>query len=89
MRSNRLVLVVLVAACGSTPSAPPEPTTYSYSLAMGPRFNANPSIQIRINGKDAGTNTALTVPREVKLGDPATKLEAVFETNCGTETFVR
>lgn len=87
MRSIRLALVVLVAACGSNSSRPPEPATYTYSLAMGPRFNANPSIQIRINGKDAGTNSALTVPREVKLGDPATRLEAVFETTCGTETF--
>ena len=55
---------------------------------MGPRFNAHPSIKIRITGKDAGTHSTLTVPRAVTLGDPATKLEAVFETTCGTETFV-
>lgn len=85
MRVVHLVLGLL-AACSS--SRPHEPATYTYSLAMGPRFNANPSIQIRINGKNAGTNSTLTVPREVKLGDPATKLEAVFETTCGTETFM-
>jgi hypothetical protein len=82
-----MCFLLVLAACGNKKSGPPEPATYRYSLAMGPRFNANPSIKIRINGKDAGTNSELAVPREVKLGDPAIKLEAVFETTCGTEAF--
>ncbi len=78
--------LLFVAAC-SNPSGPSEPETYTYSLAMGPQFNANPSIKIQINGKDAGTNSRLEVPRGVKLGDPATKLEAVFATTCGSMAF--
>ena len=84
---NRLSVLVAIASCSSKSSGPPEPETYSYSLAMGPRFNANPNIQISINGKPAGTNNRVVVPKGVKLGDPATKLEAVFETTCGPTPF--
>lgn len=87
MRLGPLWLLVLVAGCGNKSASKRGPETYQYSLAMGPRFNANPNIKIRVNGKDAGTNSSFVVPREVELGDSATKLEAVFESTCGPETF--
>jgi hypothetical protein len=87
MTPLRWSLLLVLAGCSSKPSGPREPETYTYSLSMGPRYNANPNIKIQINGKDAGTNSRFEVPRGVKLGDPATKLEAVYATTCGPMAF--
>lgn len=83
-RSQLALAFSLLAGCGkSEPSGPP---TYRYALLVDGRAPTK-GATVRINGKDAGTDVGnVTVPREVWLSDPATVLELVVPTTCGTET---
>lgn len=78
------ISLLVLAACGK--DAPSGPATYTYSFSNA-ALNGGADLPIWVNGARVGTYRAMTIPREVRLSDPATKIEAVLETSCGTERF--
>jgi hypothetical protein len=79
-------VLALVAAVACKKDSPRPPYTYNVELGLrGTEGISIANVHLRAGGRDLGAiDKPLTIPADLWLGDPASKLEITIPTSCGT-----